>query len=301
MIKRLAIYYKEMYPLIPRLFLAFVMFFEIYFLLLLNYQVSLAKISVGMPEIVGSLTIFIFLMLLRIVDDFKDYETDRRLFPERALPSGRVYKKDLIKVMVVAIGFIFISNIIWMNNLGFFLFLFIYGTLMSVWFFQKSKIQPNLVLALITHNPVQLVMNAYIISFTCFKYQVPLLSWTSFLVMLTLYFPALIWEISRKVRAPQDETAYVTYSSIVGYQKATMFVLLLTAADVVTNILLTIRLNKFATVAIIINLLWFLLKGKQFLREPTTFRLVDKVERYTYILETMMVLVIVIYLVVGRL
>ena len=34
---------------------------------------------------------------------------------------------------------------------------------MSKWFFQRSKIQPSLPLALITHNPVQLIVNTYII------------------------------------------------------------------------------------------------------------------------------------------
>ncbi|MGC6768132.1 prenyltransferase [Enterococcus sp. LJL51] len=301
MLSRLNTYYKEMFPLIPRLFVGVIMFFEIYFLLLLNYGVKVEQLAIGMGEIVGSLTIFIFLMILRIADDFKDYETDQRLFPHRALPSGRVYKQDLIKVAVVVIVIAVVSNIIWMNNLPFFAFLFIYGTLMSLWFFQKSKIQPNLLLALVTHNPVQLVMNAYIISFTCYKYDLPLVSWTSFLVLLTLYFPALIWEISRKIRAPKDETEYVTYSRIFGYKKATRFVLILTAVDVVTNILLTYRLNRFAVLLILGNLLWFTLQCRKFSADPTQFKIVDKVERYTYILETMMILVVIGYLLLGRL
>lgn len=41
---------------------------------------------------------------------------------------------------------------------------------MSQWFFQRHKIQSNLLLALITHNPVQIIINLYIISFTCIKY-----------------------------------------------------------------------------------------------------------------------------------
>ena len=60
-----------------------------------------------------------------------------------------------------------------MNNFGFFLFLYIYGTLMSLWFFSRKKIQKSLPLALVTHNPVQMIMNIYIISFTCIKYHIP--------------------------------------------------------------------------------------------------------------------------------
>ncbi|MBE6846392.1 MAG: prenyltransferase, partial [Ruminococcus sp.] len=40
MLRRLNIYFKEMYPLIPRLLLGFIVFGEIYFILLLNYGVT---------------------------------------------------------------------------------------------------------------------------------------------------------------------------------------------------------------------------------------------------------------------
>ena len=92
MFKRLAVYYKEMFPLLPRFFVAAIMFFEIYFVLLLNDGVT--TFHFDHQELIGIFTIFVFLMILRIADDFKDYETDRRLFPHRALPSGRVKKKD---------------------------------------------------------------------------------------------------------------------------------------------------------------------------------------------------------------
>ena len=44
-----------------------------------------------------------------------------------------------------------------------------------------------------------------------------------------------IWEVSRKIRAPKDETEYVTYSKLFGYRKATNFVLIVTLIDIATN------------------------------------------------------------------
>ena len=85
MLKRLNIYFKEMYPIIPRLALALIVFFEIYFIILLNNGIT--DFSVGIQECIGGYTIFAFLMWLRIADDFKDYETDKKLFKERPLPS----------------------------------------------------------------------------------------------------------------------------------------------------------------------------------------------------------------------
>lgn len=294
MLKRLHIYFKEMYPLIPRLALGFIIFGEIYFIVLLNYGVK--DFFLGIQEAVGGFTVFSFLLWLRIADDFKDYELDCRLFPQRPLPSGRVKKKDLAVFVVILISATVVLNIVFMNNFWFFLFLYVYGTLMSLWFFQRKKIQKSLPLALITHNPVQMIMNIYIISFTCIKYHLKGVTWITFLAAWTLYFPALIWEISRKIRAPQEETEYVTYSSLFGYKKATWFVLILTLVDILTNVLLVWNLNKISVAALLINVAWMTVKFIQYIKDPLKFKIVDKVERYTYIQESMMLITVFITL-----
>lgn len=299
MIKRLHIYFKEMYPLISRFFLAIIYFFEIYFLLLLNKNIY--DFSIGIQEWIGVLTVFIFLMVLRIADDFKDYEHDKRLFSHRPLPSGQVYKKDLAITLVFVVGLSFILNLVFMNNFAWYLFLFIYGTLMSLWFFQKDKIQNSLPLALITHNPVMMVLNIYILSFVCFKYDLPLVSWTTFLLAFTMYFQSLIWEISRKIRAPKDETEYVTYSQLFGYEKVTRFVRNLTLIDIMTNILLLWNLSKIGVVFIVLNVIWMMVQFQQFIKDPNHFKLVDRVERYTYITEITMVVSVVVHLIQMRL
>ena len=111
-----------------------------------------------------------------------------------------------------------------MNNFLFCVLLYTYGSFMAVWFFQKHKIAKSLPLALVTHNPVQIFINLYIVSFTVIKYQLPFFDLTNMLALLTLYFPALIWEVSRKIKAPEEETEYVTYSKLFGYKKAVNFV-----------------------------------------------------------------------------
>lgn len=299
MVKRLNIYFKEMYPLIPRLILGFIVFGEIYFIVLLNNGVT--DFSISIAEFIGGFTVFSFLCWLRIADDFKDYELDCRLFSSRPLPSGRVTKKDLAIFVGSLIAVTVILNFSFLNNFLFFLFLYIYGTLMSLWFFHKKKIQKSLPLALVTHNPVQMILNIYIISFTCIKYGLSAITLTNFLAMMTLYFPALIWEISRKIRAPKDETEYVTYSKLFGYKKPVKFVLILTLVDILTNILLIYKLSWIAVIALLINVAWMTWKFIEFMGEPTKFKLVDKVERYTYIQESIMLITVAGYIASQRL
>ena len=298
MLKRLNIYFKEMYPFFTRLLLGFIVFGEIYFILLLNYGVT--DFSLGIQEIVGGITVFGFLMFLRIADDFKDYESDTRLFPDRAFPSGKVYKKDLNIVVAVDLSVLTILNAIFMNNFLFYLFLMAYGILMSLWFFQKHKISKSLPLALVTHNPVQMVLNLYIISFCCIKYDLYPFTLTSFLVLMTLYFPALIWEIARKIRAPKDETEYTTYSKLFGHKKSTIFILILTLVDIVTNLLLVYRLNMIGFVILIINVAVMTIQFIMFIKNPERFKLVTRVEIYTYITEATMLLIIPAYMIFGR-
>ena len=298
MLKRWHIYFKERYPLIPRLILGIIVFLEIHFIVLLNNGVT--TFNIGVQEFVGAYTVFAFLLWLRIADDLKDYETDKKLFKDRPLPSGRTTKKDVMIIGVIVELIAVVLNIIFMNNLVYFAILYIYGYLMSKWFFQKSKIQPSLPLALITHNPVQMFVNLYIISFTCIKYSIPAFSLTTAMALLTLYFPALIWEVSRKIRAPKDENEYTTYSKLFGYKKSTKFVLILTIVDIITNIILVWNLNKVSVVILILLVSWMTWKFIQFIKDPERFKIVDKVERYTYFQEGTMLLTIVVYLLIGK-
>lgn len=287
-----------MYPIIPRLLLGMIIFGEIYFIVLLNNGVT--EFNITCQEFVGGFTVFSFLLWLRIADDFKDYELDCRLFSSRPLPSGRVKKRDLGIFVVILIAVTVALNVIFMNNIWFFVFLYVYGTLMSLWFFSKKKIQKSLPLALVTHNPVQMIMNVYIISFTCIKYGLEAFTLTNFLAAWTLYFPALIWEVSRKIRAPKDETEYVTYSKLFGYKKSTVFVLVLTWVDILTNVLLVWNLNKISVAALLLNTGWMTLKFAQYIKDPTRFKIVAKVELYTYIQESIMLITVVLFLIFGK-
>ena len=297
-IKRLNIYFKEMYPIIPRLFLGFLVFSEIYFIVLLNHGRN--EFTYGISEIIGSFTVFSFLCWLRIADDFKDYELDCRLFAYRPLPSGRVTKTDLKVFVTILIAFTLIINAIFMNNFIFCLILYTYGSLMAVWFFQKHKIQKSLPMALVTHNPVQMILNTYIISFVIIKYHLTVFNLYNFLAVFTLYFPALIWEVSRKIRAPKDETEYVTYSKLFGYKKATNFVFIITWVDIITNFILVWNLNKISVLALLIDVIWMSYIFIDFKKDPTRYKIVDKVEKYTYIQESIMIITVVVYLIFGK-
>ena len=298
MLKRMHIYMKERYPFIARLILGLIVFLEIHFIILLNEGIT--TFDIGIQEVVGAYTVFAFLLWLRIADDLKDFDVDKRLFPDRPLARGAVFKKDVVILCAFFNLIAVVLNIIFMNNIVFFCILYFYGYLMSKWFFQKAKIQPSLPLALVTHNPVQMFVNLYIISFTVIKYDLQPVTITTIMTLWTLYFPALIWEVSRKIKAPKDENDYTTYSKLFGYKKSTRFVMILTLVDIMTNIILVFRLNKISILILVLLVSWMTWKFVQYMKDPERFVLVDKVERYTYLQESTMLLTVVVFLLVGR-
>ena len=298
MLKRMHLYMKERYPFIARLILGLIVFLEIHFIILLNEGIT--TFDIGIQEAVGAYTVFAFLLWLRIADDLKDFDVDKILFPDRPLARGAVFKKDVVILCAFFNAIAVVLNIIFMNNIVFFCILYFYGYLMSKWFFQKAKIQPSLPLALVTHNPVQMFVNLYIISFTVIKYDLHPFTITTVMTLWTLYFPALIWEVSRKIKAPKDENDYTTYSKLFGYKKATRFVMILTLVDIMTNIILVFRLNRISILVLVILVSWMTWKFIQYMKDPERFTLVDKVERYTYLQESTMLLTVVVFLLVGR-
>jgi 4-hydroxybenzoate polyprenyltransferase len=287
--RRLGVYLSEMLPPLKCATASTVLFFEIYFLIILIADVGMFR--VGFQEVVGCYTVFTFLLSLRIADDFKDYKTDLVLFPDRALPSGRVKKADLAGLLIATNLIGIVLNVLYMNNLLFYAGLMVYGALMSVWFFARATIQKSLPLALITHNPVDFIVNIYIISFTCIKYGLPIVTLDNVLIAFTLYWPCLIWEISRKTRAPGQETEYTTYSKLFGYKKITKFILLVITCDVLTSAKLMYELWSPGLAAVVAAYVWFVAECLKFMKDPERFKLVSRIEIYELITDAPVVLI----------
>lgn len=220
MISRLQIYFREMYPLVPRFLLAAVLFLSPWFAFRILGGASVLELTwVGVG---GVLTFFLFLMALRISDEFKDYELDCRLFPERPLPSGRVTHQDLrIALASVVFLLVLINSVLVPFTPAFFLLMF-YGFLMFNFFFIKAKIQKSLVLALLTHNPVVLLLQFYAAALAGLETSFDPISLSFVHVAFVFFLPGLNWELARKIRAPQDENEYETYSQVFGHRWAAL-------------------------------------------------------------------------------
>jgi 4-hydroxybenzoate polyprenyltransferase len=175
--------------------------------------------------LLGAFSIFDLWLILRLMDELKDANIDRVLFPNRPLPSGRVLASD-IKITLAGVIFLYLvahlpaGSAFWtaLSVLG-------YAGLMFKRFFAQELLKKSLIVTLVTHNPIVPLMLAQCFVIFAAEHELALaeLRWNliiPFIVML--WAPLLAWELARKIRSPVEETAYVTYSRLFGRVGATL-------------------------------------------------------------------------------
>ncbi len=169
--------------------------------------------------VIGAGSLFLMLLILRLMDELKDRDLDRELFPHRPLASGRVFPSDIRLSLGAAAALFFALNLASPRALGTAVLAFAYSFLMFRFFFIPRILRRNLLLALATHNPIVPILILHLVNLFAVGhlYGLRSLAVRPVLLLVAMYWSALFaWEISRKIRAPEEEDAYVTYSRVLG-------------------------------------------------------------------------------------
>lgn len=214
---RIRIYFSEMFP-IPKMLIGAA-------LLYLSFVLFLARIhGIGMKiisvtNLIGSLSLFMIMMILRLMDEIKDRETDLQLFSHRPVPSGKVSEADIIFSLKVVVALYLAVNIFSPGTMGAAVGVLVYTFLMFRFFFIPRILKKSLLLTLATHNPIVPIMLTYVLALFTAEHGMGLedLSLSSVCLLTVMYWSMFFaWEISRKIRSPEEENDYVTYSRIFG-------------------------------------------------------------------------------------
>jgi 4-hydroxybenzoate polyprenyltransferase len=235
---RIWIYLIEMHP--PRNFILGVIFFMSAWcgISLLCHSEKEKLMPPTSIFVSGALTITLMLLLLRIMDELKDLETDLLHFPHRPVPRGAVYASDLkILGLFIAVVLVFL-NLFFSHAMLIFLSMFCYACLMYKYFFLKNIISRNILFALLTHNPISYLLFLYV----AFIYRNNMASRVHygqiFLLGGVFFCFSMSWEIARKIRHRENETVYQTYSRVMGIQAALMIPAVLSGISLLVIIFL---------------------------------------------------------------
>jgi 4-hydroxybenzoate polyprenyltransferase len=182
---------------------------------------------ISLRSIGGSISIVLFSLLLRVYDELKDAEADIRLgqagdprYKDRPIVTGAVMVDELgILRWVITIVLVAINVPLGGWSVIGFTILFLVTWLSFKWYF-VPVISRHLLLAFVTHNPIALFFGGYIVAVYAGDFGTQSIDGWALILLLAFWAPLGAWETARKIRAPEDETDYQTYSQVFGWKLA---------------------------------------------------------------------------------
>lgn len=265
-LKRVSYYSRE--QLLPFSRLTLSLFMSLFVLLLISVKHEI-KISYDLL-IIPTLTVFFLLLYYRISDEFKDFETDKKYFPDRPIPSGRVHLSDLSGLLVAFSTVCIVMNLILPFALKEFFAAWIFTVLMGKWFFMEKWISNNRIIAFVTHSPVGFFLSWYLIRYYLNYFGIRFEAGAYVGIFGFLILPGLSWEILRKTYRPEDEMkGYQTYSAMLGFKGALLlggFFIVLTA---INNYLLISHFSSLLSLRFpltVLNILMLAFVAQQMIR-----------------------------------
>lgn len=164
-------------------------------------------------------------LMVRIVDEFKDFEEDSKYRPYRPVPRGLVSLKELgILGGICAAIQIGLTAILNLKGLIYLSLVWIFFAIMSKSFFIKKLVDKHILLEVTLDEFLMPLLVLYLTTFVT-AISVKLIPF-----LILSYLGSWIVEIARKIRCKEDEENGVkTYTAVFGIPKATTIVVVLEA------------------------------------------------------------------------
>jgi len=205
-------------------------------------SIAYSRLSRGAPRfvplerfVIGTLTALVFFFLLRVLDEHKDRDVDRRFRPELPVPRGLVTLGELRGVATVAMVVVLALNL-WIapRLLLAFLAFAVWAALMTREFFVRDWLRAHPAAYLISHMFIMPMIDAYTTGLDWLVERAPAPHGLLFFLAVTFLNGTLI-EIGRKIRPPQEEREGVdTYTQAWGLRAAPVVWLTVLAITLVT-------------------------------------------------------------------
>ena len=194
------------------------------------------KLVYNAGSLMGATTLFCIFFHLRVFDEHKDFIEDSEHYPNRVLQRGLITLRDLKILGAIAIGTQFVLSAIWMPKgkpaaLIAVLFTFGFSVLMLKEFFARQWLKQHFLVYAISHMMIMPLLSLVVFSFATgdYPWNAPPWYWVYAFVG---FFVTINWEISRKIRAPEQEIEGVdSYTKIFGTYGAANAVLIVRVID----------------------------------------------------------------------
>jgi len=255
-------YQKERFPVLVYGLYIFCLTFATF---LYNTKMLEVESSVGI-FIVMFVVAFLQFLMVRIIDEFKDYDEDKKYRPYRPVPRGLIKLQELRVLFVICVLIQLILTLI-VNpfSLIFLIVLWIVFILMTKGFFIKKVLDKHILLEVAFDEIMLPVMIIYLASFI--KIDMSIL-WR---LLLLSYVVSWIIEIARKVRCKKDEEKGVkTYTAVFGITKATILLSVLELLLTICRLILPgVPLMNWAQILLLVLFVGIIVVNVFFIQKKT--------------------------------
>ncbi|MGH9363588.1 MAG: UbiA family prenyltransferase, partial [Thermoanaerobaculia bacterium] len=180
----------------------------------------------------GAVALLCFFFHLRVFDEHKDFEEDSRNYPERVLQRGLVTLKDLRRLGAAAIALeVILGALRGWGALSSVLAAQLFSLLMLKEFFAGGWLRRRFLLYATSHMLIMPLLGIVVFGFAAGlpAWEAPAWFW---LYALVGFFVTFNWEVSRKIRAPEEEREGVdSYTKVFGTLGAANVVLAIRVID----------------------------------------------------------------------
>lgn len=273
MIGRLRQYLAERFP--PLAYLAMITVFTF-------SAAAYSRMARGVPGFVplpdfavGVVTSLVFFLMLRILDEHKDADTDARYRPELPVPRGLVTLAELRRVGAVCLLAVILLNVLISPRLLLGVAVVaVWASLMTKEFFVREWLRGHHAVYLVTHMAIMPAIDAYTTGLDWLAAGVPPPHGIELFLVVT-FFNGCVIEVGRKIRAPGDEREGVdTYTAVWGPRAAPTVWLALLAATAFTAWLAARAIGAGTWLGVLLAVYFVLaaVPAVLFLRRPTAGR-----------------------------
>ena len=221
-IKKWYTYQKERFPILIYGSYMLVVVLSVFFITsYFKYQNDFSKDKLQWILIIPMFAVaFLQFLMIRIVDEFKDYEEDCKYRPYRPVPRGLVSLKELGFIFAICAITQLVISIVYSNYISL-IAVWLFFIVMSKGYFMKKFINKHLLIEVALDELLMPILVIYLIGFIDINVLHDFQFIYIFLVLT--YVIAWIVEIARKIRCKDDEEEGVrTYTAVLGIKNATL-------------------------------------------------------------------------------
>jgi len=204
--------------------------------LLAHYAFSNSTLILNIQLVFIAIATWLFFLTLRLFDEIKDFETDKKSHPQRPLVRGLVKHVDLYKMILGSVILeVFLLSTTGISALVGILISILYSLFMFKEFFARNWIRKHLTFYAVTHTFV-----SFLFSLTLFSAFTTTFLWSFsprfYLFALINWLLFNVYEFGRKTFTTTEEQVSIdSYSKVFGVKGAV--ILLLSMAILITLLL----------------------------------------------------------------